>query len=146
MNLLFPSKTEALIAANRLIHPDAVLRKLRRLSLIGAIRQRNGFWEAAPRPKDDPWDAPVNSMPGPEKRLIKCKVCGRDTYHTKYCCLACKNRGMSKPLPKCLLCSNTVKNHKRTFCSKACRDKAQIGNHLRMRGGKRVMINLVLPK
>jgi len=141
MNLVFPSKTDAIMRANHLVHPDAVLRKLRILAVLGVIRERNGTWEKIVPPKDDSWDSPVNSLPKPVKNLIQCKVCGKDTYHERYCCVACKTKGMSKPLPKCQVCGNTCKRHIRTFCSKECRDKSQIGNRLMMSGGKRRMVN-----
>lgn len=146
MNLVLPAATDAIIAANRLIHPDAILRKLRMLSLVGAIRERNGIWEPVPRPKDEPWDAPVNAKLKSEKRLIQCKTCGKDTYHESYCCVACKTIGLRKPRRNCPICGATVNKRCNTYCSKQCRDRSQIGNRLMMVGGKRRMVNAGVSK
>jgi predicted nucleic acid-binding Zn ribbon protein len=173
MNLSFPSKTDALLLANRLVHPDAVLRKLRILAVLGVIREHRGVWKVLPKPVDEPDPEPIVKQPRLAKRADgrcacpgcknptrldatfcsrkcvynairtipekPCKVCGTATRNAKYCSMACKLKALSKPLPKCRLCDNTVKKHGNIYCSHECHSVSQKDKPLSI--GKRRMVN-----
>lgn len=171
MNLLFPSKTDAIIASNHLIHPDAVLRRLRRLELIGVIRQHKGVWKVVPPPVDEPEPTSIVGQQKLSRRddgkcanpgcnnlarkdgkfcsracvnssMVKnprkpCLICGNITGNLKYCCSACRSKGIRKPLPRCRLCGNEVSTHERIYCSRVCHAESQRGNAPNMSGGRR---------
>lgn len=128
MNLAFPRTTDALMAANRRIHPDAVLRKLRILAVLGVIRERNGTWEKLPPPPKDEEEVVPSVW-----NYGKCRICSAPVGRTdaKYCSRECSHKGGAHrqhlPRPNCRMCGKKVGTPKNIYCSKTCHSDGMRG-------------------
>jgi hypothetical protein len=126
MILFFPNSTRSIMSANPRILADAVLARLRVLSLLGDIREIRGTWYSIRKDHDEDLQrAHSNNLPRRSRATMpNCIVCSKPCSRTrsKFCSVACHAKHQRKPRAKCKRsgCANLVKKPEKIFCSLDC--------------------------